>query len=220
MADFDPKDRQDEDPTPSASENEKRPLGFKEEPAAPANTGRRLLLKFALMGSAAALLPKGVEAALQGSTDPDTGEQVPVELPYKYHLSFRGQPGTLSDTKGAQGNYAVDAEGDLYIDAQGSVFLSNVRAIGRYVSGGLNHGPISIVQPAPSHAGQYVGTQIQAAMTVLYSDAKTPQQPAAFRMGGNVARGNGDIWVDVDISGGTGSGIEWEVQVGWSKATC
>ncbi len=210
MSDFD--DPQESIP----DDSEKRPLGFEQEPS-PADVGRRLILKFALMGTAAALLPKAGEAIVINQ-NPDSG--APVERPYSRQLSFQNQPGTLTDNTGAQGQYSVSGGGDLYIDAQGNVVLSNVRATGLYVSGALNHGTISVTQPTPSIAGQYVGTRIQATTTVLYSDAGTPQRPAAMKVGGEVYQGGSNIWTDIDIHGSSGSGIDWEVRVGWSKATC
>jgi hypothetical protein len=231
MSDFDdPKDPIEEEPARSTGDSEKRPLGFEQEPS-PADMGRRLVLKFALMGTAAALLPKGVEAALQGDAEPGQPTSVvpgagtgtagaPVVRPYSRQLSFQNQPGTLSNDSGAQAQYSVSGQGDLYIDAQGNVILSNVQATGLYVSGVLNHGTISVTQPTPSIAGTYTGTHVQATTTVLYSDAGTPQQPAAMTVSGDVYQGGSNLWVDVDINGSSGSGVDWRIRVGWSKATC
>jgi len=218
MADFDdPKDRIEEESTPNASE--KRPLGFEQEPS-PANLGRRLILKFALMGTAAALLPKGGEASLQGGADETPDPGVPVERPYSRGLSFQDQPAILSDSKGDQGQYLVSGQGDLYIDAQGSVFLSNIQATGRYVGGTLNHGTFSVVQPTPSLAGTYSKTRLEAQTTVLYSDGGVKQQPAMMKVSGEVYQGGSNIWTDIHIEGSSGSGVDWEIRIGWSKATC
>ena len=91
----DPKDKAEDISSPE--QITKKPLGFEQEvaPADPNLAGRRLFLKLALFGAAAAMVPQGVQAALEGVS----GEGKPVELPYKNTLDFKEQLGTLTDGK-------------------------------------------------------------------------------------------------------------------------
>lgn len=212
MADSDDlKDHPGQDLDPGASE--KRPLGFEQEQAPP-DPGRRLVLKLALMGAAAALAPNAANAfALTGGT---AAAADPVDRPYSNRLVLADTPGVLSDGV-SEGDYLVSGQGDLYIDAAGVAFLSNIQLTGRYVSGALDHGTISIVQPTPSRAGEYRDTRLAASTTVLYSDATTKQQPSSFQVYGDLAKGSSRLSAEVNVSGGS-SGIEWEVRVSWTKS--
>lgn len=202
------KNHPDQDPHPQASE--KQPLGFEQEQAPP-DAGRRLVLKLALLGAAAALTPKGAAEAFALSS---SGE--PVDRPYSNRLVLEETPGILSDGVN-EGHYLVSGQGDLYIDAAGVVFLSNIQLKGRYVSGALNHGTISVVQPTPSRAGEYKDTRLAASTTVLYSDAKTAQQPSSFGVAGDLTKASSRLSAEVGVGVGS-SGIEWEIRVTWSKS--
>ena len=205
----DPKDQAGDVPAPE--QVTKNPLGFEQEaaPADPALADRRLFLKLALFGAAAAALPAGVEAALQGK---------PVTLPYRNSLAFKDQPATLTDGK-SQGEYLVTGNGELYIDAAGSIFLSNIRATGLWVSG-LNVGAISLVQPTPTAAGKYTGTTVEASTTVLYSDAEAMQQPATLQVTGDLRQGGAALSIGVDFRTTDRRRPDVYVGVTWSKATC
>jgi hypothetical protein len=211
MADSDDlKDHPDKDLGPGASE--KQPLGFEQEQAPP-DPGRRLVLKLALMGAAAALAPNAANAfAITG--EGTAGE--PVDRPYSNRLVLEDTPGILSDGV-SEGNYLVSGQGDLYIDAAGVAFLSNIQLTGKYVSGALNNGTISIVQPTPSRAGMYKDTQLAASTTVLYSDNTAKQQPSSFQVHGELAKGSSRLSAEVGVSVGS-SGIEWEIRVSWTKS--
>jgi hypothetical protein len=212
----DPKDQPEDVSSPEQAT--KKPLGFEQEvaPADPSLAGRRLFLKLALFGAAAAMVPQGVQAALQRVDNVDRSS--PVELPYKNTLAFQDQPGTLTDGK-EQGEYLVSGTGDLYIDAAGGIFLSNVQATGTWVSG-LNVGTISVVQPTPAAAGKYSGTALEANTTVLYSDAEARQQPASLRLAGDLYTGGASLNIGVDFQRVSTTRPDVYVQVTWSKATC
>ncbi len=208
------KDRPEDATAPEAVE--KQPLGFEQTvaPADPSLTGRRLFLKLALFGAAASMVPEAVLAAVKGATTS------PVALPYRNGLAFKQQPATLGDAKGPESTYLVDGDGDLYIDAGGNVFLSNIRATGTFVSGSLDVGAISIVQPAASLAGKYAGTELDASTTVLYSDRESQQQPANLRLTGTLAKANSTVTITVGFPPPGRPGGDIYVEVGWSKVTC
>lgn len=208
------KDRPEGATAPEAVE--KQPLGFEQTvaPADPSLTGRRLFLKLALFGAAASMIPETVLAAVQSAGGS------PVALPYRNSLTFKQQQATLGDASGPESIYLVDGDGNLYIDAGGNVFLSNIQATGTFVSGNLNVGPISIVQPAASMAGKYVGTQLNASTTVLYSDRESQQQPAMLRLAGTLANGDSTITITVGFPPTTRPGGDIYVEVGWTKVTC
>lgn len=210
----DRKDRSEEVPTPEVTE--KQPLGFEQEvaPADPSLTGRRLFLKLALFGAAASMLPAAVQAVIKGET------ASPVELPYRNSLSFREQPGTLSDGNGAESIYLVTGRGDLYIDAAGSIFLSNIQATGTYASGSLDVGTISAVQPMATMSGKYAGSKVDASTTVLYSDREVKQQPATMRIAGSLAKGSGDLSLMLDFDRVGAQQPHIYIGIGWKKATC
>lgn len=209
------KDQVEGAPQPEAPE--KRPLGFEQSVAPPAAnlTDRRLFLKLSLLGAAASLLPAAVHAALPGG-----GDLTPVALPYRNSLSFKDLPGVLSDRDGAQSNYSLTGSGDLYIDAGGNIFLSNVNASGVYVSGDLNEGKISAVQPMASMAGKYSGTTVDASTTVLYSDANVKQQPATLRLNGTLAKGYSDLSLGVDFRISVGTGPDIGIVATWRRTIC
>ncbi|HTQ78723.1 MAG TPA: hypothetical protein VMM92_01920 [Thermoanaerobaculia bacterium] len=228
----------DDDPKTRPDDPEKQPLGFQEEPAAPSPEmpERRLLLKIALWGAAgAAFLSQDALHAFTASPsspgdtlDPSPGEpqpqpgsslQVPVKLPYANALSFQSQPGALSDADGNQGLYSVSGSGNLQIDGNGTVYLSNIQATGTYVSGALNVGTISIVQPTPSMAGTYKSTTVNAQAMVLYSDGKSSQVPSSFTAQGQIYQGGSDLQIGVQVSV-NGRKPDWGVTVTWTKATC
>lgn len=215
MSDSEDRKDQIEGATPPEP-SEKRPLGFEQTlaPPAPGLSDRRLFLKLSLFGAAAAMLPSAVHAALQ------KGELSPVELPYKNSLDFKDLAGVLSDGDGKEGNYSLTGGGDLYIDAGGSVFLSNVKATGVYVSGDLNEGTISAVQPMASMAGKYSGTTLNAATTVLYSDANVKQQPATLRVDGDLYKGASSLNLAVDFQAQTVPGGGIGVVATWRRTIC
>jgi hypothetical protein len=218
----DPQDQIEASPASAAPESvAKRPLGFEQEvaPPDPRLTGRRLFLKLSLLGAAATLLPAAARALSGGTTGTGSGN-TPVVLPYRNTLPLSNQPAVLSDLDGATGNYVVSGSGDLYIDTAGNIFLSNIQAHGTYVSGALNVGPISAVQPMAAMAGKYTGTTVNAATTVLYSDNNVKQQPATLQLAGDLYQGGGNLQIGVEFQAAAEPGGGVGVEVGWSRTIC